>query len=288
LRDCSLDAATKLRSSNKVKPSSNLFEKLWKSMQITKRVQSKYQRIQERFQLSITGKIHPGYCPICESQVKFVKKDSWLRDNYFCTKCHSIPRQRALIVALNLFYSDWRKLTIHESSPGGVSSDYLQKNCSQYTLSQFFQDIPSGQYKQGIRSENLENTTFEDSSFDLIVTQDVFEHVMHPDRAFKEIGRVLKPGGAHIFTMPWYPEFKKTVQRARLKNGEIEFLEEPVYHGNPIDRKGSLVTFDWGLDFTNFIYKHSGLFTTIYLPSDKTMGLEAEFLEVFVSRKTEE
>ena len=239
------------------------------------------------FYYYIKGKIHRGYCPICESKCFFIKKGEWLRDFYFCLKCNSIPRQRALIVSLNLFYPHWKSLRIHESSPGGASSSYIGKNCLQYVPTHFFQDTPLGKLKNDVQCENLEKMTFKDCSLDLIITQDVFEHVMNPAAAFQEIGRVLKPGGAHIFTMPWYPKLKKTVQRAKMVNGEIEFLEEPVYHGNPINPEGSLVTFDWGLDFTDYIYRNSGMFTTIYLINDKSMGLEAEFLEVFISRKCE-
>jgi SAM-dependent methyltransferase len=227
-----------------------------------------------------------GYCPICESKTVFIKTNEWLRDYYFCLKCRSIPRQRALITALNIFSPEWKNLKIHESSPGGPSSKYLKNNCCNYIPSQFFQNTELGNYINGIRCENLEKMTFEDCSLDLIITQDVFEHVMHPDAAFKEIRRVLKPGGAHIFTMPWYPNLNETVNRAKLNQGGIEFLEDPVYHGNPIDEKGSLVTFDWGLDFTDFIYKNSNMFTTIYLSKDKKIGLEGEFLEVFISRKS--
>lgn len=234
---------------------------------------------------SSQGKVNRGYCPICERRVFFLKKGEWLRDNYRCYSCNSIPRQRAIISALNVFYPDWRDLVIHESSPSGPASAYLARHCTHYSLSYFFQDIPYGDYKEGKRCENLEQLTFPDESLDLLITQDVFEHVMHPDLAFKEISRVLKVGGAHVFTMPWYPEQKKTVQRARLNDNSIEFLEEPVYHGNPISQEGSLVTFDWGIDFTDFIYKNAGMFTTVYLEKDKNKGLEAEFLEVFVSRK---
>lgn len=247
---------------------------------------SKYSRRLAAFlYYSVKGVIHKGYCPICESDTFFVKTGDWLRDSYLCWKCSSIPRQRALIVALNLFYADWKNLTIHESSPSGASSIFIEKNCPQYVSSHFFQDRLGGEFKNGIRCENLEKMTFEDSSFDLIITQDVFEHIMNPAAALREISRVLKPGGAHVFTMPWYPKLKQTVQRAKMVNGEIEFLEEPVYHGNPIDTEGSLVTFDWGLDFTDYIYKNSGMFTTIYLVKDQSMGLEADFLEVFISRK---
>jgi SAM-dependent methyltransferase len=255
-------------------------------MRVIYNASSRYSRkLTEFLYYYLKGKIHRGYCPICESHVFFIKKGDWLRDFYFCRKCNSIPRQRALVAALNLFYPDWKNLRIHESSPGGASSNFIEKNCSQYVPTHFFQDTPLGKLKNGVQCENLEEMTFEDSFFDLIITQDVFEHVMNPAAAFKEINRVLKPGGAHIFTMPWYPNLNKTVQRAKMVNGEIEFLEEPIYHGNPIDADGSLVTFDWGIDFTDYIYRNSGMFTTIYLVKNEKMGLEAEFLEVFISRK---
>jgi SAM-dependent methyltransferase len=211
-----------------------------------------------------------------------------LRDFYVCQKCYSIPRQRAIIVVLNRFYPEWKNLKIHESSPGGPSSKTIEKHCAEYTPTQFFQDVPLGKSKDDIRCENLEQMTFEDSSFDLTITQDVFEHVMNPLAAFKEIERILKPGGAHVFTMPWYPKLDKTLQRAKqLDNGEIEFLEEAIYHGNPIDSKGSLVTFDWGVDFIDLIYANSGMSTTIYREKDRSKGMDGEFLEVFISRKSQ-
>lgn len=228
-----------------------------------------------------------GYCPICEQDVRFVKQGEWLRDNYRCSKCNSIPRYRALIDSIKRFYPDWKDLIVHESSPNkGASSEYLKRNCKNYTASQFFEDVSRGSYQDGFRSEDLTKLTFEDNSFDLFITQDVFEHVIEPAKAFKEISRVLKPGGAHIFSMPWYPELEVSRQRAKYENGEIIFLEEPIFHGNPVNReKGSLVTYDWGQDFIDIIYKSSGLSTMIYLINDKSKGIEAEFLEIFISRK---
>lgn len=229
-----------------------------------------------------------GYCPICEQEVRFIKKHTWLRDHYRCSKCNSIPRFRALIDTIKRFYPNWKDLVIHESSPNtGASSTFLKNGCKNYSASQYFDDVPRGDYKDGYRSEDLTALTFSDNSFDLLITQDVFEHVMEPGKAFKEIVRVLKPGGAHIFSMPWYPQLGKTRQRAKVENGKIIYLEEPVYHGNPVNReKGSLVTFDWGQDFIDFIYKSSGMHTIVYLQHDKHKGLEAEFLEIFISRKT--
>ncbi|MDP4285484.1 MAG: class I SAM-dependent methyltransferase [Bacteroidota bacterium] len=226
-----------------------------------------------------------GFCTVCEQHVTFYEFAPWLRDNYKCSNCNSIPRNRALVNALNIFYPNWKNSTLHESSPGGPLSFYLSKNAKGYSSSHFFEDIPRGAHSGDFRSEDLSALTFEDESLDIFITSDVFEHVMEPEKAFKEIARVLKKGGAHIFTMPWYPKYEKSIQRAKIENNEIIFLLEPIYHGNPISEKGSLVTYDWGRDFVNYIYKSSGLYTTIYLVKDRSLGLEAEFLEVFISVK---
>ena len=236
----------------------------------------------------LRGKTNAGFCPICEKNTQFIKYDPWLRDYYCCITCHSIPRQRALINSLTLFFPDWTDLTVHESSPGGISSDFIAKKCRRYSASQYYPDVTPGTVKDGYQCQNLERLTFANHAFDLIISQDVFEHVLNPDKAFAEIARVLKPGGAHVFTMPWYPALKKTVQRAVDVDGTVQFLEKPIYHGNPIDAKGSLVTFDWGLDFPVYVFRHGGLVTTIHLVVDENKGLNAEFLEVFISRKSHE
>lgn len=142
-----------------------------------------------------------------------------------------------------------------------------------------------GEEVDGIKCENISKLTFSDNSIDLFVTQDVLEHVMDPFVAFKEICRVLKPGGAHIFTTPWYKNLDKSKARVRLVDGALQYLESPIYHGNPIDTNGSLVTYDYRLDFVELIYLESGLVTTFFLEYNRKKGLDAELLEVFVSRK---
>lgn len=226
-----------------------------------------------------------GYCPICEQKTVFYEYDPWLRDFYKCARCNSIPRNRALINALNRFFPNWRELAMHESSPGGPMSDFLKKSSKNYSASHYYEDVPRGQYKNEFRSEDLSSLTFPNDSFDLFITSDVFEHVFEPHKAFGEIARVLKPGGTHIFCMPWYPELNVSRQRAVLQGKEIKHLMEPIYHGNPISEDGSLVTFDWGTDFCDIIYNSSSLVTTIYFEINRQLGLDAKFMEIFISQK---
>lgn len=44
---------------------------------------------------------------------------------------------------------------------------------------------------------------FADGEFDSVVINEVFEHVFHPDGFLSEVGRVLKPGGALLMTVPF-------------------------------------------------------------------------------------
>ena len=208
----------------------------------------------------------------------------WLRDQLLCTKCGSIPRWRALHVVLKNEFPDWRTLSIHESSPGGAGSNKLAAECPGYIATHFFPDVPKGGTKDGVRCENLEQQTFASASFDLVVTQDVFEHVLHPASAFAEVARTLKPGGAHVFTIPWY-YWQKTRVRAVSDGDEIRHLLPPEYHGNPIDAAGSLVVTEWGSDFLDYIERCSGLKTTVHHLRDLHQAIDGDFREVFVSRK---
>ena len=137
-----------------------------------------------------------------------------------------------------------------------------------------------------MRCENLESLTFSDGSIDLFVTQDVMEHVFDSGSAFREIARVLSPGGAHIFTVPLVNKAKPSERWATMgRAGDVVFLGTPEHHGNPIDKKGSPVTMHWGYDITDFVADCSGMTSTIVFINDIDRGIRAEYIEVIVSRK---
>jgi SAM-dependent methyltransferase len=231
--------------------------------------------------------LHKGFCPCCDEEVLFRSKSNWLRDNFFCTKCFSIPRERALMLTIEKYYPQWASLNIHESSPGNKgASAKLKKFSKNYTASQYYPGKEFGIIVERFRNEDLEHQTFDNESFDLVVTQDVFEHVYDPAKAFKEIARTLKKGGAHIFTVPLVNKFNPTLRWAdKGENGEPIFLHEPEYHGNPIDPKGSPVTMHWGYDIIEFIRSNTGLETRIEYLDDLNYGIRAEFNEVLISIK---
>lgn len=228
-----------------------------------------------------------GYCPICESETVFSAKHDWFRSHLLCERCRSVPRERALFVTLTNLFPNWRQLSIHESSPAPRGGSVRFKNeCHQYMATQYDPAIPFGtRHPSGAyQSEDLENQTFADQLFDIVITQDVMEHLFDPIRATHEIARTLRPGGAHIFSVPIVRKQAPSQRRARFVDGKIEHLLPEQYHGNPIDAKGSLVTIDWGYDILAHLDRGS-LAHSIHYIDDITRGIHAEFIEIVVGRK---
>jgi SAM-dependent methyltransferase len=162
----------------------------------------------------------------------------------------------------------------------------MKKECKNYISSQYYPNEPWGVYIKDERNENLEVQTFSDSMFDIVITQDVFEHLYNPDRAFLEIARTLKHNGAHIFTVPIVNKHKKTEQWAICGNdGNPIFLKTKEWHGNPIDDRGSPVTYHWGYDIVDIIKDKTGLNTQIEYMNNLNFGIQGEYLEVLVTQK---
>ena len=86
------------------------------------------------------------------------------------------------------------------------------------------------------------NLSLSNESIDLVISSDVFEHIPDPYKAHEEVYRILKRGGRHIFTVPFYQtEFLDEDRTILDSNGNTVFLKEPIYHGDPLNSKGALV-----------------------------------------------
>lgn len=236
------------------------------------------------------GFFHPGFCPACGTPTLFFRPAPYshhMREYYRCLWCRSTPRYRSFSHVLDRRFPSWRECHIHESSPGGSMSHKLKRACANYVSSDYHPNLPRGAQVADSVNQDLQSQTFSDNIFDLVITMDVLEHLPFPEKAIQEIRRTLKPGGAHVFTVPC--DFtSRTVERASLApNGEITHHQPPVYHGNPIDNKGSLVFRDWGCDLPDFIRKACGMETEVIRLDSFWQGIPPDRNEVFISRKNE-
>jgi SAM-dependent methyltransferase len=205
-----------------------------------------------------------GKCTICGNYASFVIEEGYSLREARCKFCQGTRRNRDLArILLTTFFNDkfpslseglnaLRTLSIYEAQTTGPIHSCLQ-NLPDYFCSEFFYSMPSGMINEaGIRCENLESLSFPADRFDLVITQDVLEHVRNLENALKEIRRVLKPGGYHIFTVPVH-EGRKTSRRIEIHDGRDVAVLPAVYHGDPLRHAGSLVYTDFGGDIADYL-----------------------------------
>jgi SAM-dependent methyltransferase len=130
----------------------------------------------------------------------------------------------------------------------GAIAEMLKGSC---VASEFIENTQSGTVVNGVRCEDIQASSFQTGSVDLIITEDVLEHVPFPEAAFAEIRRVLKPGGFHIGTIPINWERTTSIARAVIENGEIRHILEPEYHVDPMRPEGILAFTDYGHDIVD-------------------------------------
>lgn len=209
-----------------------------------------------------------GHCSVCGHRGAFWRRHASIREGYRCGRCSASLRYRHQTSVIIKKYSTKRSksfadlarepgflgLDIYEPGISGPLRRYLKAHPN-YTASYFWEGVEPGESHKGVRCENLENLTFENDSFDLVISSDIFEHVRKPYVAFAEVYRVLKPGGRHIFTVPLsWPLQQRSISRVDTKDDDVLLLPA-VYHGSPTDPKGSLVYTDFGLDIVKDLAK---------------------------------
>lgn len=217
----------------------------------------------------------------------FASAYDWYRDHLQCSNCQSIVRERALSLVLNELAPNWRTLRIHESSPldRGISQK-LRLHAPRYLASYFFPNKPAGEFVGNLRNENLENQTFYDETFDLVITLDVMEHVFSPSKAYQEIYRTLRRGGLYIHTFPirkWLVE--GAMARAQQEpEGQVKLLvEPPEFHGSPTG--DCLVTYDYGYDIAQKISTWAPFDVRVSRFWDQRHGIIGDYTEVIVCQK---
>jgi SAM-dependent methyltransferase len=93
----------------------------------------------------------------------------------------------------------------------------------------------------GIRNEDLTCLSFGDATFDVVLSFDCFEHMPHFPTGMREIGRVIKPGGRMMWSVPFRADRATNLHRATLDaSNNVLHHETPEYHGDPVNAEGCL------------------------------------------------
>lgn len=202
-----------------------------------------------------------GRCSLCGWSGAFRRTMPSERETLACGRCHAVLRYRGQAEALLRVIGGGRHATLAELCASGALHPLaifepgvtgpLRPYLSQagiYRSSIYRPDVSSGTFCDGSVCQDLMATSFADASFDLVVTSDVMEHVRKPMAAFREICRILRPGGTHVFTIPFLtPVPEVTRSRVDTSGPEDRHLLPPVYHGSGSGGL-SLVYTDFGRD----------------------------------------
>ena len=191
-----------------------------------------------------------GKCTMC-GKTLFIKLRNDNISAIRCIRCRASVTSMAIASVLKDLLANWEGKKIYELSSRGPFFRFLQKRGSHLTYSEYFDDITPGAYKRTVQCQDVQGLTYGDESFDLCTCTEVFEHVPNDHKGFREIYRVLKPGSLFLFTVPLSGR-RKTVERVRLNEGKLIYLEEPEYHDDHIRGAGRVLCYrNYGLDIVD-------------------------------------
>lgn len=185
-------------------------------------------------------------CPLCGNSIlfKFGENEHAVR----CLRCRANPVAMCLASALKDIVPDLSRCHVYELSSRGPFFRFLQSQSGQLTCSEFFDDVPIGSTKNSVQCQDVQDLTYEDQSFDVCTSTDVLEHVPDDRLAFREIHRVLRPGGCAVFTVPLNIQ-GETIERARVDEERVIHLLPPEYHHDHVRGLNQVLCFrNYGAD----------------------------------------
>lgn len=193
-----------------------------------------------------------GFCTVSATNTAFTISSDNLREDLIAASSASINRQRQLVCVLSMALFGhpnatlgtivnhiWtRNMRVYMAEANSVLSNFFANRlgpnsfvCSEY----YGPDRRSGEVIGGVLHQDLQRTSFADAAFDVVITNDVFEHIPDAIIAEKEVMRILKPGGVYCFTVPFLPASEHDQVLAELTaDGKIHYFADPQYHSDPI------------------------------------------------------
>ncbi len=189
----------------------------------------------------------PGRCPLCGPTLFLRLAVDPLGTR--CLRCAAWPAHMGLARLVARMLPDLSSIRVYEASSTGPWVEYLRARAAELVCSEYWSDVDPGAMRDEVVCQDLERLTFPDRRFDLCTSTEVLEHVADDRAAFRELRRVLVPGGWLIFTVPLFDADETVVRAERGPDTVVRHLRPPQYHGDRLrGEKAVLVYREYGRD----------------------------------------
>lgn len=226
-----------------------------------------------------------GRCNVCGNAAVFeIRNPDNLRESLVCSECGTTSRYRSLARGILRALKEIARVEAaslaelparFDGPPVRIYDTQVafRAGPASYPLPELLArcdwiEVVTSMYRSGEQrgsllgrnctNQTLEQLTFPDDHFQVVVTSDVLEHVRLAEAAHREIARVLAPGGVHVFTVPHTRTQRATIERVAVHDpadpSRDEHLMEPEYHGDPNDADDQALVYRiYGTDLDQFL-----------------------------------
>jgi glycosyltransferase involved in cell wall biosynthesis len=266
-------------------------------------MQSEYLN-REQYEKSLVVNSKPfsaeGYCYICKRRVRFfvdysyaykregVLTPNW-REHLLCPVCNMNNRMRASIHLFEQLLRPSRKARVYVAEQTTPLYEWFARNYSHVVGSEYLGGaIPFGAVNEkGIKNENLTELSFPDKAFDYVISLDVFEHIPHYQKAFRECCRILTNKGSLFFTVPFELNSRKNIVRSVLKdNNNVVHVFPPEEHGGTVLHSTGSISFHcFGWEVVNQLKEAGFSDVRAHLYWSQELGYLGGEQIVFVAKK---
>lgn len=156
------------------------------------------------------------------------------------------PRLRAVLDLLTTLPATANAETVTIYATEGVTdwASRLRRRFPRFAGSEYAPTAAEQQRISPVEHQDLAALTYTDHSFDIAISNEVFEHLPDLPASLRELARVIRPGGTLIATFPFLPFSETSLVKAHmLPDGRIEYPMEKEFHGNPMDPDGGSLVF---------------------------------------------